>query len=203
MKIALIIGIIVVIAIVAFVLLKKNKQEISTTPKETPPSEPKETKQPTPEIKIKEESKPEIKLDFNNLKPKSESKKEIKLPEIFTPLTKSNSEIMNEVEKNIKTAIEEYQIQREMIIEMLKEFEEQLKSNKNEIDNLINKKEWEELEHIIHSLKGSSLNLKLDILGKPIQYIDDLLKQQKDVDNIKTYIDFVYKSSEKIFSKLK
>jgi len=201
MKIALIIGIIVIIAIVALILLKKNKQEIST-PKETQPSEPKETKQPTPEIKI-EESKPEIKLDFNNLKPKSESKKETKLPEIFTPLTKSDSEIMNEVEKNIETATKEYQIQRDMIIEMLREFEEQLKSNKNEIDNLIEQKKWEDLERIIHSLKGSSLNLKLDILGKPIQYIDDLLKQEKDVDNIKTYVDFVYKSSEKIFSKLK
>ena len=186
MSTALIGGIaIIVVAAIAIVLLKKKKPEEITTEQTTTPTKPKTKPEPKPEKK--EEPK----------------KEEVKLPDVFTPLTKDTNSIMEEVEKNIETAMQEYQLQRDMIVEMLREFEDQLESNRNNINDLISQKNWEELEHVMHSLKGSSLNLKLDILGKPIQYIDDLLKEEKDLDNIQIYIDVVYKASRTIFSNLR
>jgi len=188
MSTALIGGIaVIVVAAIAIVLLKKKKPEettTQTTPSTQKPKTQPQTQQPKPEKK----------------EPKKE---EVKLPDVFTPLTKDTNSMMDEVEKNIETAMQEYQLQRDMIVEMLREFEDQLESNRNTINDLISQKNWEELEHVMHSLKGSSLNLKLDILGKPIQYIDDLLKEEKDLDNIQVYIDVVYKASRTIFSNLR
>jgi HPt (histidine-containing phosphotransfer) domain-containing protein len=172
-----IVGIVILIIIVVVLKSKKKPEEIQKESKEQP-----KTQQEKPK--------------------KQEPKKEKKLPDVFVILTKNISELQSEIDKNIQAGMDEYGMDRDTMIMMIQELEGQFSENKEPIYNLMAQKNWVEMERHIHTLKGSSLNLRFDILAKPISYIDDLLKKEQDLDNIKDYVDVVYANYEKIFKAL-
>jgi HPt (histidine-containing phosphotransfer) domain-containing protein len=180
MSTAVIGGVVGIVVLIVIILILKNKKK---------PEEIKETK--------KEEKPKEQKQEV-----KKEKKEEKKLPDIFMQLTKDINELQTEIEKNIEAGMNEYSMDRDSMVMMVKELESQIAENKDSIYNLMAQKNWEEMEKHIHTLKGSSLNLRFDILAKPIAYIDDLLKKQQDLDNIKEYVDTIYANYEKIFKAL-
>ena len=132
-------------------------------------------------------------------------KQKINLPNEIKILQNDNEEIMKLVKEDIKNAMAEYDMDEEMIKEMYKELENQFDNQKVNIYNYLEQQEWKLLEREIHSLKGAALNLKFNTLGNAIKYIDDLLKaieqnkRLEEKENVKLYIDILYKAKEKIF----
>jgi len=177
-----VVGIVVLIVVILLLKNKKKPEEVKEVKKEQPKKENKQTK-------AKEQ-------------PKKEEKPAKKLPNIFIPLTKNINELQPEIDKSIQAGMDEYGMDRDTMVEMIKELKGQFAENKEPIYNLMAQKNWEEMEKHIHTLKGSSLNLRFDILGKPIEYIDDMLKEEKELENLKDYIDEIYNNYEKVFSAL-
>ena len=186
MSTAVIGGVVGLVVVIVLILVLKNKKK----PEETQKTETK--KEP-----VKQENKPK-----QEAKPKEVKKESIKLPDVFIPLTKEISELKAEIENNLKSGMDEYGMDRDTMVEMIKELKGQFAENKDPIYNLMAQKNWEEMETHIHTLKGSSLNLRFDILGKPIEYIDDMLKEEKELENLKYYVDVIYNNYEKVFSAL-
>ena len=145
--------------------------------------------------------------DIKETKKQKISETSFKLPKELEQLENKDF-LLEETKKNIETAMNEYDMDKETIIEMYKELEEQFNNQKKNIYDYLDNKNWELLEREIHSLKGATLNLKFIALGNPIKYIDDLLKSlegEKSIEEekyIKKYIDLVYLANDYIFKNI-
>lgn len=175
-------GIIIAIVIVIFVIifkLSKKKVLIHEKPKT------KET-QPTKEIKTSEIKQPEKKI-------------EIKLPEAIKKLDKDIAYIKKEISEGIQKAANEYGMNYSDVEEMVKsELYSQIENAKNKIYKAIEEKNYEVIDKETHSLKGASLNLKIDVLGLAFKEIDDAARRKEDMNKIKLYIDKLYNVYEKL-----
>jgi len=200
MTVAIIISVITII--VLYILYINKVSDLSSTVKKDKDKTKKEEKtiEKTKET-TSDGKKTEFKIKETLTEEKETTVEEEKLPKELQILELPPQELLEKTKIDIQKAMKEYEMDKETIIEMFKEFEEQMNKQKTIIYELLSEKKWDELEREMHSLKGAALNLKFETLGLSIKYIDDLLKKHEDLDNIKKYIDLLYSGKEKIFSK--
>lgn len=103
-------------------------------------------------------------------------------------------------EFDIEVSAEELRMEVEEIEEFINEFIEQLDDRINELYKLYEQEKWEELERLIHLLKGSATNLRISGIADILIEFNTYLRSE----NIeKEQVKFLIDDLEYYFDKLK
>jgi HPt (histidine-containing phosphotransfer) domain-containing protein len=161
-----IVGLVVLGAVAFFVLKgKKTPKPTQTTP---PKPEPKPTPQPAPQ-------------------PKKE------LPEVLKVLEKTEAEIKQLIQEQIKQAAASLGIDEAMMKELYEnELLAQLEASKQDLFDALANSDYEKLEKVSHSLKGAAQNLGVKVVGDILQEIVNKTRAGEPIEEIRIYVEAVY-----------
>ncbi len=130
-------------------------------------------------------------------KPKPKPKKTITLPNDLKLIAKPVDEIRKEIEEGIKKGAAEFGMDvNEFKHELLPELLSQIDNAKDKLLEYAEKGDYEAIDKLSHSVKGAALNMRVDILGLPLQEINRATRRREPMEHIKAYIKYFYKKYE-------
>jgi HPt (histidine-containing phosphotransfer) domain-containing protein len=118
-------------------------------------------------------------------------------------LNKSSKEIKEIIDDELKKATIELGIDEKTIYELFEEFLTQLKDEKSIFYTALKNKDYKTLHEISHKLKGVLLNLRINQLGEVFTNLDNMIKQNKDINKIEEIINKIYTAFDPILNNKK
>ena len=103
---------------------------------------------------------------------------------------------------NYEKALERFMGEKEILLEVLPPYLEALESNLNKLNNLDPASQCQEIRDIAHSIKGSSLNLEINTLGKCAETLEDAA-YDKDTKLVIKAIPSVKEASKNVIAEIK
>ena len=109
----------------------------------------------------------------------------------------ANKLIAQELQKASQDLGIDYKTIHDLYLDLLK----QIKEEKENLYNAIEKKDYENIHKIAHKLKGAALNLRLSKLAHILKYIDEESKAKKPIEEIRFLVDKFYNFVSKLETK--
>jgi len=145
-----------------------------------------------------------IKLEFSKTKEISSLKEEREieisfeddLEEVREILSSSKNDFNNAIINELKKASDELGIDYNELVTWFNQLIEQIKGEKKHLYKYILTKNYNSLHESYHKLKGAALNLRLSKIAIVLKKLDELSKNQEDIEKIKLITDDFYKLIE-------
>ena len=112
---------------------------------------------------------------------------------------------MNEDILDLKEFLERVQDDKELLVELLNIYEEDLKSKRKTLEDALKSNNYDEVRSIAHSLKGASGNISAKALCVLFLQLEDMGKNKNlsGFENILTKIDQQFQTLQKRMTEIK
>lgn len=88
---------------------------------------------------------------------------------------------------DIQCIMDEMEAKDDEMGDLYKTYFQEVKENIQDVLELIPKEKWEEIDRILHNLKGVSINLNIVDVYKSVSSFSEIVKK-RDVENFEDYI---------------